>query len=228
MVNGYAVILTQHDQGIEVVHTVNGQSQWASISGKTVVVATGVEYRALPNLPGPVPSTMGWATFQYPGPYGTVAVLGGANSAGQAAYDLSEKSENVVLFSRSPLNKGMSNYMVEKVSYIDNIEVVCTDGRDIAESYFDYGTVFEHTFAFLGGEPRALWFPGEKDAKGRILTGADVPLAQGERREAFETSIPSVFAVGDVRHGSTPRVAAAAGEGAAVVASVHACLAGGK
>jgi len=171
-----------------------------------------------------------------------VVLVGGGNSAGQAAVFLAAHAARVHLMVRGPgLEATMSSYLIERIAASANIalhtrleldaldgddsgltRVRCRSRQDGALQAFDT----RHLFLFIGADPNSDWL-GEcsvaLDDKGFVLTGFD---ATGEHaRRALETSVDGVFAVGDVRAGSTKRVAAAAGEGAAAVAQIHAYLA---
>jgi thioredoxin reductase (NADPH) len=171
-----------------------------------------------------------------------VFVLGGANSAGQSALHLAQYARSVTLVVRAPsLRDGMSDYLVRQVEAAENIqtclgcEVVGGGGdgrldhlvlRDIAsrsESTVDARALF----ILIGAEPYTGWLPAgiEQDERGFILTGADISQRSASRfnRSPFllETSMPGVFAAGDVRHGSVKRVASAVGEGSIAVQLLH-------
>jgi thioredoxin reductase (NADPH) len=172
-----------------------------------------------------------------------VAIVGGANSAGQGALFFSRHARKVTMLVRAPaLSPKMSRYLVDRIEATANIEVVprveltqaCGNGhleriavRDVetGESRgFDVGALF----VFIGVAPHTETFVGfvELDDKGFILTGPDLPKrAAGWSLERdplmFETSVPGVFAAGDVRSGANRRIAAAVGEGSAAIYSVH-------
>jgi thioredoxin reductase (NADPH) len=169
-----------------------------------------------------------------------VALVGGGNSAGQAAVFLASHVAKVWFLARgSDLNKSMSRYLVDRISGLPNIEVVtgaeisALEGSDgkleairwrVKSSGNEVRRPLRHVFLFIGAEPNTKWLSGSDiavDGKGFALTGADA----GPDRRPLETSRRGVFAIGDVRSGSTKRVAAAVGEGAQVVATLHAFLA---
>jgi thioredoxin reductase (NADPH) len=173
-----------------------------------------------------------------------VVVVGGANSAGQASLYLAANGCPVRLVVRgTDLSARMSSYLVDRLLEDPRIEVhtgsriTGLDGGHALErvSIDSVGTVDARgLFCFIGAEPATGWLGGlDRDADGFLRTGTDIAaqsLAQWQRlgREPlpFETSVPRVFAAGDVRRGSMKRVAAAVGEGSSAVASVHRALAG--
>jgi len=136
----------------------------------------------------------------------------------------------------------MSRYLIDRIAALPNVElhtgceIVALEGdttTGLSGATFRYraggDTVqrpLRHVFLFIGADPNANWLYGcaEIDNKGFIVTGA--PARNGDARLPLETSLPGVFAIGDVRAGSTKRVAAAVGEGAAAVAQIHSVLGG--
>ena len=175
-----------------------------------------------------------------------VFVVGGANSAGQAAMLFSRYADNVTMLVRgATLSAGMSRYLVDRIEAAENINVMTHtqvveavgDGHLSAVRLRtgDHGEVEQfpasHLFIFIGTHPRSEYVQGvvETDDTGFILTGPD--LMKGGKRprgwpldrdpHLLETSVPGIFAAGDVRYGSMKRVAAAVGEGSAAVAMVH-------
>ena len=172
-----------------------------------------------------------------------VVVVGGANSAGQASLFLAANGCPVHLVVRGPdLGTRMSSYLVDRLLEDRRIEVhtqsrvVGLDGGSTLErvSIDSVGDVAARgLFCFIGAEPATSWL-GEldRDADGFLRTGTDVSVQSLERWQGlgreplpFETSVPRIFAAGDVRRGSMKRVAAAVGEGSSAVASVHRALA---
>ena len=169
-------------------------------------------------------------------------VVGGGNSAGQAAVFLAGHARRVMLLIRgNDLYKNMSSYLAKRIEQTPNIDLVCNttirrmDGGTHLESVVivDSKTGEEKTvetpgvFSFIGAEPRTSWLPPEieRDAKGFVQTGATMGDSHywTSARQPFllETSRPGVFAAGDVRAGSVKRVASAVGEGAMSVQFVH-------
>ena len=220
------------------------------IDSRAVVIATGAQYRALP--------LERWPDFEGAGIYyaateleargcagSPVTVIGGANSAGQAALYLAGRGSEVSLVVRGPsIEAEMSAYLVDRLLAHPQVTVRCRsevtrlDGGDFLQeiSVTDRGAGTTQAqpcaglFCFIGAEPATDWLTGiATEDDGFIRT--DVQLANGDLGPAwaelgrrplpFETSIPGVFAVGDVRSGSMKRVAAATGEGASAIASVH-------
>jgi thioredoxin reductase (NADPH) len=212
----------------------------ASIRAKTVVVASGARYRR-PDIPN-LDAFDGAGVSYWASPIEArlcageeVALVGGGNSAGQAVAFLAPQVRRLHLVVRRPLAQTMSHYLIERIAALPNVDLRV--GVEIASLKGDRaaglsGVTFRsrtdrselqcplrHIFLFIGADPNAAWLAGcvETDDKGFIITGKGaLPL---------ETSQPGVFAIGDVRAGSTKRVAAAVGEGAAVVAQIHALIA---
>jgi thioredoxin reductase (NADPH) len=221
------------------------------ISCHALLIATGVQWRTL-EAPG-VERLQGAGIY-----YGaamtealsckdeTVFVIGGANSAGQAAMHFSRYAREVIMLVRGEsLALTMSQYLIDQIAQTPNIRVetrthvVEAHGQDRLEGISiacgHSGTV-ERTpatsmFIFIGAQPKTDWLDGivERDSRGFVLTGGD--LTNGGRRPKnwsldrepylLETSVPGVFAIGDVRHGSVKRVASSVGEGAIAVQFVH-------
>jgi thioredoxin reductase (NADPH) len=170
-----------------------------------------------------------------------VALVGGGNSAGQAVVYLADHVSKVWLLLRgTDLGASMSRYLVDRIAGLPNVEVVTRsqvsglEGRDgVLEAIrwrngaAEVRRQLSHLFLFIGAEPNTDWLSGSGvalDPKGFVLTGAGA----GGDRLALETSRRGVFAIGDVRAGSIKRVAAAVGEGAQVVAALHAFLAAAR
>jgi thioredoxin reductase (NADPH) len=220
-----------------------------SLSASTVLIASGVSYRQL-NAPGFAELT-GQGIY-----YGAavtdareckdqhVVVIGGANSAGQAAVYLSSYATRVTMLVRGDsLAKSMSHYLIEQIEALDNVEVrtrseaVAAEGdgrlRALRVRNPDGSESVEQVdacFVFIGARPLTDWLDGvlARDERGFILAGLDVrgdgwPL----QRDPFplETSVPGVFVAGDVRARSIKRVASAVGEGSMAVSLVHQYLA---
>ncbi|MEO8371220.1 MAG: FAD-dependent oxidoreductase [Candidatus Solibacter sp.] len=232
------------ENGYTVVKMDDGQS----VTAKCLLIASGADYRRL--------DVEGCERFEGTGVYyaATVAegqlctgadviVVGGGNSAGQAAVFLSQHARSVMILIRGDdLYKSMSSYLVHRIEQTPNIKLVCGttirrlqgDTHVHAAELVNHKTGEERTvpvqgvFSFIGADPRTAWLPEEieRDAKGFVRTGGDVaqsPAWKGRPVQPFllETSRPGVFAAGDVRSGSVKRVASAVGEGSMAVQFVH-------
>jgi thioredoxin reductase (NADPH) len=221
---------------------------------RTLLAATGMEYREL-SAPGMAELTgagvyYGAATTEAPAfADRRVLVVGGGNSAGQGAMHLARFAREVhIVVRRDSLHDTMSRYLIEQIENTPNIrlrprteiERVDGDGRveRVALKETDGATRVEDAdavFVFIGTRPRSGWLPDAvlRDAKGFVITGrdmfADARCARiwKERREPLplETSVPGLFAAGDIRAGAMNRVASAVGEGSMVVRFAHEYLA---
>jgi thioredoxin reductase (NADPH) len=215
------------------------------VRARAIVIASGARYRrlAVENLT----AFEGGSVHYWASPLEAklcagqeVALVGAGNSAGQAAVYLANQVAKVWLIVRGPdLAARMSRYLVDRIKGLANVEVLTRaeitglEGHDgILEAIrWRQGTSGEevrrpirHLFLFIGADPNTDWLSGAGvalDAKGFVLTGTG--CVQGG--QPLETSRPGVFAIGDVRSGSVKRVAAAVGEGAQVVATLHSTLA---
>jgi thioredoxin reductase (NADPH) len=216
-----------------------------NISARSVILATGATYRRL-DVPS-LETLRGTGVF-YGSPVSEAHALkgkhayivGGGNSAGQAAVHLARYALRVTLVVRAPsLRTGMSHYLVQTLEATPNVEVrasttVVDGGGDghlqqlvLRKSSGEEDRVAaDALFVLIGARPHSDWLPPEiaRDGHGFVLTGADLN-GRGwslERRPlSLETSLPGVLAVGDVRHASVKRVASAVGEGAIAVQLVH-------
>ena len=250
---GAEVLTTRDVTGLEV----NGSARsvrfadGSAIDAHTVILATGVSYRQL-EAPG-VPELTGRGIF-----YGSaltevaacssqdVFIVGGANSAGQAAVYLARGARSVTLLVRGPsLERSMSHYLVQQIAHQPKIsvrtctEIIAADGSDHLESLTLRNTATGRTetvsaqwvFVFIGAAPLTDWLDGvvARDARGFVVAGPDLSV-DGERPRGWEldrppyhleTSVPGVFVAGDARSESAKRVAAAVGEGAMAVMLVH-------
>ena len=227
-----------------VLHLADGGSAQA----RAVVAASGARYRGLdvPNLA----AFEGASIHYWASPLEArlcagqeVALVGGGNSAGQAAVYLASRAAKVWLIVRRPnLEATMSRYLIERIAAQPNIELV-TESEVVAlggqgdaleairwrhrSSGQETRLPVRHLFLFVGAEPNTAWlsiYGVALDDKGFVLTGRKC----GSDRSALETNRPGIFAIGDVRAGSTKRVAAAVGEGAQVVVALHAYLTPGS
>ena len=229
-----------------VVHAAGGQ-----VEARAVVIATGVTWRRLgvPELEALVGAGVfyGAAAAEARAMAGQdVYVIGAGNSAGQAAIHLSKYAASVTIVVRGPgLTASMSSYLVTEISKTANIrvrpstEVTGGAGQCSLESLTLRQRISGATetvpaaalFVMIGAEPRTSWLPGsiERDDEGFIRTGRDLhrpgelPAGWPLKRSPLllETSVPGVFAAGDVRHRSVKRVASAVGEGATAIQLVH-------
>jgi thioredoxin reductase (NADPH) len=212
----------------------------AEFEAAAVVLASGVSYRRLQNPA--LASLEGVGVF-----YGASAaeakalagrrvfVVGGGNSAGQATMHLCRWAERVTLVVRGPsLAASMSSYLRDAIDAAGNVEVMLEtevaggEGdsrlerlalRDTASGSTS-NVAADALFVLIGARPGTEWLPGEieRDEWGYVLTGRDAGAGD---RQMLETSLPRVFAVGDVRHGAVKRVASAVGEGSVVIQQVH-------
>jgi thioredoxin reductase (NADPH) len=211
------------------------------VTARSVVIASGARYRqlAVENLDTFEASSVHYWASPLEGKLCAgqeVALVGAGNSAGQAAVYLASQVAKVWLLARGrDLASSMPRYLVDRIGGLSNVEVMTQaeitglgghDGMLEAIRWRRKTTGEEtrrpirHLFLFIGADPNTDWLSGSGvalDAKGFVLTGGD--------RRLLETSRRGVFAIGDVRSGSVKRVAAAVGEGAQVVATLHAFLA---
>jgi thioredoxin reductase (NADPH) len=223
------------------------------LEARALLVATGVSYRRL-EAPGLAEFTGCGVYYGATASEATqcqdedVLIVGAANSAGQAALNLARYAKRVVLLVRgSALEDGMSMYLVARIREAPNIEVrLRTEvARATGRGHLEEVTLVDRTsgaeeeiatnwlFVFIGASPRTDWLGGEvaRDRNGFVVTGQDllgtVPVSWSQARPplALETSVPGVFAAGDVRLDSMKRVASAVGEGAMSVYLVHRYLA---
>ena len=209
---------------------------------RSVVLATGVQYRRLPldNLEKFEGAGVYYAATQLEARFcknTNAVIVGGGNSAGQAAMFLSRTADCTYMLVRGEgLAETMSSYLSDRVESDARIrlesesEVVAVHGEDRLERVTvrrnstgeEYDIDTSALFIMIGARPNTSWLPDtvKLDAKGFVCTGADA-----EMHSPFATSLPGLYAVGDVRAGSVKRVASAAGEGAVVVSFVHGYLA---
>ena len=230
-----------------------GGAHWVRVAdgrevvGRTVILATGVAWRRL-NVPG-LEELLGAGVF-----YGAamseakamrgrdVCIVGGGNSAGQAATYFSKFAHSVTMLVRGgSITKTMSQYLVQEVERAGNVRVRL--GTEVAEAGGDgrleWVTVRERStgkteqlaasalFVLIGGEPKTDWLEGSvaRSKDGYVLTGSDLPADAGwpltRPPMLLETNVPGVFVAGDVRWGSVKRMASAVGEAATAVHLVH-------
>jgi thioredoxin reductase (NADPH) len=213
------------------------------VVSRTVIVATGVHYRRLPvpRLEEFEGTSVYYAATLVEGRLcagDSVAVVGGGNSAGQAAQFLSDHVAHLTLIVREDeLEENMSHYLADRVLHNPRIDLrLHHEVRELVGDRRLEGLVLEdrhggerttvdarYLFVFIGAEPHTGWLGEElqRDAGGYVLTGQ----VAGDGRAMLETSRPGVFAVGDVRSGAIKRVASAVGEGAMAVRMIHQYLA---
>ncbi|MBE2318693.1 FAD-dependent oxidoreductase [Solirubrobacter sp. CPCC 204708] len=217
------------------------------LSANCVLVASGVSYRRL--------DAPGFDTFTGKGIYygaaltearscaqQHVVIIGGANSAGQAAVHFSNYASRVTMLVRGDsLVRSMSHYLIEQIAAIENIDVrvnaqvVAAEGNDhlhsirIRDEDGERDETVDAMFVFIGAAPRTDWLEGVvgRDERGFILAGADARSAFPLKRDPYtlETTVPGVFVAGDVRARSIKRVASAVGEGSMAVSLIHEYLA---
>jgi thioredoxin reductase (NADPH) len=221
-----------------------------TVRARTVVVASGARYRR-PDIPN-LATFEGTSVSYWASPVEAklcegeeVVLVGGGNSAGQAVVFLAPKVKRLHLVVRGTgLEASMSSYLIDRIQVLPNVElhvgkeIVALEGdRDgLTAAVFRHGgsgatytCPVRHLFLFIGADPNAGWLQDRVavDPKGFVVTGFACPNGARAGRPALplETTFPGVFAIGDVRAGSTKRVAAAVGEGAAVVAQIHTAFA---
>jgi thioredoxin reductase (NADPH) len=225
-------------------------SDGGTVRGRSTIIANGVDYRRLevPELEELVGRGVyyGAAVSEAPAMAGApVFVVGGGNSAGQAAVHLAKYAAHVTLLVRGPgLAASMSEYLIETLRATRNIAIRtrvrvaggaavdgCLDALHI--EHLDDGHTTEEParglFVLIGSMPHTGWLAGavQLDSGGFVLTGRDVEDVTADDRMPLplETSVPGVFAIGDCRRGSVKRVATAVGDGAAVMSTLHSYLA---
>lgn len=250
---GVEILTPQEATGVQIEdnYRIVSLSDGKEISCHALIMALGVSWRRL-NVPG-VDKFTGAGVY-----YGAaqteaaactnedVYVIGGANSAGQAAMYFSRYARKVIMLVRADsLAKSMSQYLIDQIGATDNIDVwthssvIETKGDASLESIVVKNSVTGETqtlptqllFIFIGAVPHTNWLEGlvARDERGFILTGPDLPRENGRVKGwplerdplMLETNIPGIFAVGDVRHGSIKRVASGVGEGSICVQFIH-------
>lgn len=214
------------------------------VQARTVVLATGARYRRL-GIEG-LEEYEGNSLHYWASPLEAslsaghdIALVGGGNSAGQAVVYLANHARRVTMIVRRPLADTMSQYLIERIQSLPNVEIV--SGVEVAALEGTGGQIeaitlrhrasgeetrheIRQLFSFIGAEPNTDWLAGsgiKLDTSGFVCTGANA----GEGRHMLETSRQGIFAIGDVRSGSVKRVAASVGDGAQVVAALHSVLA---
>jgi thioredoxin reductase (NADPH) len=226
-----------------------GLDDGTEVSCQAVIVTTGVSYRKL-GVPGA--AELAGAGVYY-GAATTeaklyqdaeVAVIGAGNSAGQAVVHLARFARAVHLVIRGDdVASGMSAYLVDQIRELENVQIhTSTEATAVRGDTHLAGATFstpdgdieltlDAIFIFIGQQPRTAWLDGvvARDDRGFVLTGPGVPTGSGWNLDRqpylLESSLPGLFAAGDVRHDSVKRIASAVGEGAMAVALVHRYLA---
>ncbi|NEW96677.1 FAD-dependent oxidoreductase [Rhodopseudomonas sp. BR0G17] len=225
-----------------------------SVAALSVVIASGARYRR-PNIPN-LEHFEGRGVWYWASPIEArlcrneeVVLVGGGNSAGQAAVFLSHYAKKVWMLVRGPsLSQSMSQYLIDRIAATANIELLtCTEIVELSgdeqgqlarvrwrdRTGGDVEKAIRNVFLFIGAEPATAWLSDcnvSRDSKGFVQTGTDIPAGGRSAVDgasppaSLESSVAGVFAVGDVRFGSVKRVGAAIGEGATVVPQIHAFL----
>jgi thioredoxin reductase (NADPH) len=250
---GVEILTPQEVRGVRVEnpYRIVTLEDGSEISCYALIITTGVSYRKL-EVPGAERLT---GAGIYYGAAQTEAfacegedvyIVGGANSAGQAAMFFSNQARRVIMLCRGEdLRKSMSEYLVTQIEDNDNIEVhlntnvIAVEGEEHLESISVKNSKTGETetapasslFIFIGAAPKTDWLYGvvERDKRGFILSGSDLakngkrPKGWALDRDPFllETNVPGIFVAGDVRHGSIKRCASAVGEGSIAVQFVH-------
>jgi thioredoxin reductase (NADPH) len=250
---GAEILAPQHTIGVrsEGPYRIVKLSDDSELSCHALMVATGVQWRKL-DIPG-MARLQGAGVYYGAGPAEAIScrdeevyIVGGANSAGQAAMNFSRYARRVVMLVRSGgLGASMSRYLIDEIGRTPQIEV--QTGARVVEVHGEErleaisircdatGSIdrvpANALFVFIGAEPSTEWLSGfvQRDERGFLLTGQDL-LKDGQRPRGWqldrdpgllETSVAGVFAVGDVRHGSVKRVASGVGEGSIAIQFVH-------
>lgn len=200
------------------------------LTARSILLTCGLKYRRLD-----IPGINSFGVFLGCNPDDVfawrdkrVTVVGGANSAGQAAVDFAQYVTRVTVLSRSPLETSMSAYLRARLASNPNIETrigdnplrISRDGITLVVQTETGAILTDGVFLFIGAEPHTQWLDCVCDEHGFILCGPSVGMT-----ESHATSIPGVFACGDVRASSIKRIAYAAGDGAAVLPEIHRYLA---
>jgi thioredoxin reductase (NADPH) len=216
------------------------------IAARAVLIATGANYRRL-NIPS-LDRFTGAGLYYVTGGMGRmykdkdVAVAGAGNSAGQAVSYLAKFARKVILLVRGEtLEKRMSDYLMQDISRLPNVEVrlQCEAIEGIGQTRLQEIVVKSHPtdktetlpvaafFVMIGALPHTEWLSDsvQRDKHGFIITGSDLNAKSSRQPLRFETSLPGVFAAGDVRHASVKRVASAVGEGSVAIHFIHDYLA---
>jgi thioredoxin reductase (NADPH) len=246
LLSGQEVVALRREDPFRIVVLSDG----SEVRGYCVVITTGMSARTL-DVPGIAPLQGVGVYYGAAMTEGAryrdkeICIVGGANSAGQGALFFSRYAKRVTILVRRELKATMSQYLIDRITSAPNIDVITgvevdrVNGNGSLESVVvkekttgELRTITASAmFIFIGVQPHADCFDGtlERDEAGFVITGSDLPMEHGKPRGwtlermpfMFETSVPGVFAAGDVRSGSNHRVAAAVGEGSATIYSVH-------
>ncbi len=228
-------------------HLVTNLTDGTQVAARAVVAATGAHYRKLPisnldryEMAGVYYAATELEARQCEGR--PVMVVGGGNSAGQAAMFLADKSSNLCIVVRRPLDETMSRYLVDRIEAHPRVQVhvgktvtalrgdPVLEGVTVSTPAASVDLDCSALFSFIGADPNSSWLPQVAvDEHGFVLTDRALSAeglgqewdALGRSPLPYETSKPGLFAVGDLRSGSTKRVAAAVGEGSAAIRSIH-------
>ena len=220
-----------------------------SVTARSLVIASGARYRR-PKIAN-IESFEGNGVSYWASPIEAklcageeIALVGGGNSAGQAIVFLAPQVQKLHLIVRRALEETMSQYLIDRIKALPNVElhmhcevdaITGDPATGISAATLrsrldgsEQTLPLHHLFLFIGADPNAGWISSRvhTDEKGFVVTGQSFDARCNMTRQplALETSLPNVFAIGDVRAGSTKRVAAAVGEGAAVVSQIHTAL----
>ncbi|NKK56267.1 FAD-dependent oxidoreductase [Rhizobium leguminosarum bv. viciae] len=240
-----SLIAPKRDAGVLTLELEGGKA----VTSCTIVIASGAHYRR-PDIAN-IESFEGNGISYWASPIEAklcageeIALVGGGNSAGQAIAFLAPQVKKLHLVVRRALEETMSQYLIDRIKAFRNVELHMHCEVDAIEGDPTGGLKsatlrnrldgserqlsLHHLFLFIGADPNAGWISDRvhTDEKGFIVTGQSFDALCSFTRNPLplETSLPNVFAIGDVRAGSTKRVAAAVGEGAAVVSQIHAAL----
>jgi thioredoxin reductase (NADPH) len=228
-------------------HLVTNLTDGTQVAARAVVAATGAHYRKLPisnldryEMAGVYYAATELEARQCEGR--PVMVVGGGNSAGQAAMFLADKSSTLCIVVRRPLDETMSRYLVDRIEAHPRVQVhvgktvtalrgdPVLEGVTVSTPDTSVDLDCSALFSFIGADPNSSWLPQVAvDEHGFVLTDRALSAeglgqewsALGRSPLPYETSKPGLFAVGDLRSGSTKRVAAAVGEGSAAIRSIH-------
>jgi thioredoxin reductase (NADPH) len=239
----HASSLTLLERGLKQITTREG----SALITKSVILGNGLSYRKL-QVPGVVELLGKGVLYGAPTANAhqlgkcTACVVGGANSAGQAVMFLSQNPDcsiKLLVRGKNPIESQMSKYLSDRIYKCPNVEIVldvsvsAAHGTDRLDSLTlragdgrEQQIEADHLFVFIGADPKTEWLKGAvmMDSRNFIATGNTLGTLHGPKTD-YETSMPGVFAAGDIRYGSVKRVAAGAGEGSAAVAGVHRYLA---